>query len=85
MLNFSPFAEFLTFPNTSLNSWQYTVLTIGLSKQLILKAHMVTVSFPEKRSHSDYAEFLTFRHFTITITNNYAGYSQLDSVQEVLG
>ena len=85
MLNFSPFAEFLTFPNTSLNSGQYTVLTSGLSKRLILKARMVTVSFPEKPSHSDYAEFLTFRHFTITITNNYAGYSQLDSVQEVLG
>ena len=85
MLNFSPFAEFLTFPSTSLNSGQYTVLTIGLSKRLILKAHMVTVSFPEKRSYSDYAEFLTFRHFIVTITNNYAGYSQLDSVQEVLG
>ena len=70
MLNFSPFAEFLTFPNTSLNSGQYTVLTIGLSKRLILKAHMVTVSFPEKRSYSDYAEFLTFRHFILTFRAN---------------
>jgi hypothetical protein len=46
---------------------------------------MFTVPFPEKPGHSDYAEFLTFRHFTIIITNNYAGYSQLESVQQVLG
>ena len=81
MLNFSPFAEFLTFPSSSLNSGQYTVLTIYLSKQLILIAHIFALPFPKKRGHSDYAEFLTFRHFTIIITNNYACYSQLESAQ----
>jgi hypothetical protein len=85
MLNFSPFAEFLTFPNTSLNSGQYTVLTISLSKQLILIAHMFAVTCPKKRGRSDYAEFLTFRHFTVIVTNSYEGYSQLGSVQQVLG
>jgi len=85
MLNFSPFAEFLTFPSSSLNSGQYTVLTIYLSKQLILIAHIFALPFPKKRGHSDHAEFLTFRHFTTIITNDYAGYSQLEPVQQVLG
>ena len=85
MLNFSPFAEFLTFPSTSLNSGQDTALSIYLSKQLILIAHMFALPFPTKGGHSDHAEFLTFQHFTTIITNDYAGYSQLESVQQVLG
>jgi hypothetical protein len=85
MLNFSPFAEFLTLPSTSSNLGQNTILAVYLSKWLILLAHLFAGPFPKKRDHSDYAEFLTFRHFTIIITNNYASYSQLESVQQVLG